>query len=239
MLNFVLTMIVLNQQLLIANIAHPIVEKRIQGTTKRMQHYQHKPSFITKEESDWLYAKLLKDVPWRQVKYYKPERGLVVTPRLTWCCGFHQDEYYDIRLPQLVSPQEIPRWLQPLKSLVESELSTSFNFILFSYYRDGQDSIAFHSDDERFLGEEPTIASITVGAPRPFILKEKATKVSQTFSLDHGDLFVMQRNCQSDYLHSVPKMTKALPRISLTFRKALSEAGSKNYYKYNYLDKPI
>lgn len=232
-------MLVQKQQHLIANIVHPIVEKRTQGTIGKMQHYLHKTSFITKEESDWLYAKLLKDIPWRQVKYYKPERGLVVTPRLTWCCGFHQDEYYNIRLPKLVTPEPIPNWLLPLKNLVESELNTSFNYILFSYYRDGKDSIAFHADDERFLGPHPTIASITVGFPRPFVLKHKQSKTTEVFELNHGDLFVMQNNCQEDFYHAVPKVIKALPRISLTFRKALNEAGSKNYYKYNYLDKPL
>lgn len=200
-----------------------------------MSHYSYTPSFLEKDESDWLYAKLLNEIPWRQVKYYKPERGLVVTPRLTWCCGFHSDDYYDIFLPQKISPEAIPKWLQPLKLLIEQETNEKYNFILFSYYRDGKDSITFHSDDEKFLGSNPTIASLTIGATRPFLLKDKQTKTIETFSLSHGDLFVMQNNCQKDYAHAIPKINTALPRISLTFRRALSEAGSKNYYKYNYL----
>ena len=200
-----------------------------------MKHYQYLPGFLYQDEADWLYAKLLQEIPWRQVRYYKPERGLVVTPRLTWCCGFHTSNKYPIYLPDEVHPKDVPQWLLPLKELVQAKLDTDFNFMLFSYYRDGKDSIAFHSDDEKFLGPYPTIASVTVGASRPFVLKNKRSKETQSFDLASGDLFVMQQNCQRDYMHSVPKRTHALPRISITFRKALSEAGSKNYYKYNYL----
>ena len=203
-------------------------------------HFEHVKNFISKDESDWLYTKLLTDVPWRQVKYYKPERGLVVTPRLTCCYGFHQKNHYDIYVPTKITPLKIPNWLLPLKTYVESHTSQSYNFILMAYYRDGKDSITYHSDDERFLGKYPTIASITVGAERLFCLKHKQSKQVTKHLLAHGDLFVMQNNCQQDYMHSVPKTNNfELPRISLTFRNALSEAGSKNYYKYNYLDKII
>jgi len=200
-----------------------------------MNHYQYLPGFLYEDEANWLYAKLLQEIPWRQVKYYKPERGLVVTPRLTWCCGFHTSNKYPIYLPDKIFPQDIPEWLLPLKHLVEEKLEVDFNFMLFSYYRDGKDSIAFHSDDEKFLGSNPTIASITVGASRPFLLKEKSSKKTESFDLSNGDLFVMQNDCQQNYMHSVPKIDTTLPRLSITFRKALSETGSKNYYKYNYL----
>lgn len=201
-------------------------------------HFDHVRNFINKDESDWLYTKLLTEIPWRQVKYYKPERGLVITPRLTCCYGFHQENHYDIYLPTKVTPLQIPHWLLPLKNYVEEYTAQTYNFILMSHYRDGADSITYHSDDEAFLGPQPTIASITVGAERLFCLKNKKTKEVTKHLLASGDLFVMQNNCQQDYMHSVPKTKNfKLPRISLTFRKALNEAASRNYYKYNYLDK--
>ena len=198
-------------------------------------HYQHVKNFLYSEESSWLYAKLLQEIPWRQVKYYKPERGIVTTPRLTWCCGFHQEDYHHIYVPDEVSPNPIPSWLSPLRQLVEDYLNQDFNFVSFSYYRDGKDSLSFRSEDQALLGLNPSVASVTLGNPRPFLLKEKATKHTESFSLSCGDLFVMQNNCQKDYLHSVPKIPTALPNISVTFRKLLNEAGSKNYYKYNYI----
>ena len=57
-------------------------------------HYQHVEKFLYPEESSWLYAKLLQEIPWKQVQYYKPERGIITTPRLTWCCGFHQEDFF-------------------------------------------------------------------------------------------------------------------------------------------------
>lgn len=203
-----------------------------------MTHYQHVKEFLYQEEADFLYQKLLYEIPWRQVKYYKPERGLVTTPRLTWVAGFHQDDFYPIDLPAKIFPNQIPVFINELKELVEEYTSQKYNFVLFSLYRDGEDSISPHSDDELFLGSNPTIASISIGQERDFTLTNKHTREKNTFSLNHGDLFIMKNDCQKNYLHSVPKCKNMLlnPRISLTFRKSLTEAGSKNYYKYNFLN---
>lgn len=195
------------------------------------QHYNYVPNFLYKEEADYLYKRLYEDIPWSQVKYYKPERGYVITPRETWCAGIHnrldlKNFYLDYN--------EIPEWLLPLKTLVEEECNQKFNFLLFAKYRDENDSITFHSDDERFLGNNPTIASITVGDERPFLLKNKTTKQITEFNLSHGDLFIMKNNCQSDYFHSVPKQKYKLnTRISITFRNGINEKASQNYYYYN------
>ena len=203
-----------------------------------MTDYEHLTNFLYEEESNYLYEKLLYEIPWRQVRYYKPERGLVTTPRLTWVAGFHQDEFYPLSLPAKIFPNQIPEFVNQLKALIEDYTSESFNFVLFSLYRDGQDSISPHSDDESFLGPNPTIASISVGQERDFVLKNKHTGEKSTFTLGSGDLFLMKNDCQKNYLHSIPKSKDMLlkPRISLTFRKSLTEAASKNYYKYNFLN---
>ena len=195
------------------------------------QHYEYSPGFLYPEEADYLYKKLNEEIPWAQVRYYKPERGYVITPRHTWCAGIHNR--LDLK-NVFMAHNEIPKWLLPLKELVEQESKQKYNFLLFSKYRDQNDSIAFHSDDEKFLGPNPTIASITVGASRPFLLKNKITKEIQQFNLSHGDLFVMQNNCQKDYLHSVPKQKQKFDtRISITFRNGINEKASQNYYYYN------
>jgi len=204
-----------------------------------MSHYDYVKNFLTENESNYLYNRLLKETPWTQVKYYKPERGYVITPRLTHAYGFHQDHFYPLKFSNgaMYLPKKIPKWLTELLSVVQDYTQETYNFILLAQYRDEKDSITFHSDDERFLGYNPTIASITVGQTRPFLLKNKTTNHIDHFDLSHGDLLVMKNNCQRDYMHSVPKQKQPLkPRISLTFRKALNEAGSKNYYKYNTTD---
>ena len=196
-------------------------------------HYQHIPEFLYENEADKLEKYLEKEIPWQVVRYYKPERGYVVTPRETWVCGFHQKHHYNLCNNDYI-PNPIPKFLLPLKRLVEEQLDTDFNYMLFAKYRDQNDSITFHSDDEKFLGNNPTISSITVGFTREFLLKNKLTKKTQSFDLEHGDLFVMQNNCQADYQHAIKKVKhRCYPRYSITFRKALNEAGSINYYRYN------
>ena len=195
------------------------------------QHYKYVNRFLYKKEADYLYNRLNKEIPWSVVKYYKPERGYVITPRETWCAGIHNR--LDLKNFNY-QWNKIPKWLLPLKQLVEDECNEEFNFMLFAKYRNENDSITFHSDDERFLGDNPTIASITVGETRPFQLKNKVSREIETFNLSHGDLFVMQNNCQKDYLHSVPKQKEQLStRISITFRKGLNIQASRNYYTYN------
>jgi len=197
----------------------------------KAEHYEYYQDFLYLEESNKLLEYLETEIPWTQVKYFKPERGYVITPRLSWVSGFHQEELYKI---DGIDPNPIPDFILPLKHLVEDYLKTSFNYILYSKYRDQNDSITYHSDDENFLGKNPTIASLTLGCKRPFVLKNKTTKESASFDLSHGDLFVMKNNCRKDYFHAVPKQKKPTGvRYSLTFRKALNERGSKNYYKYN------
>ena len=196
-----------------------------------MSHFEYFKDFLYKEEADHLYSFLKETIPWRQVKYFKPERGYVITPRETWVAGFHQSDFYSLGK---FTPNEIPSFLIPLKDLVEDYLNQKFNFILFSKYRDQNDSITYHSDDENFLGKNPTIASLSLGFSRQFVLKNKTTKEKSIFNLSHGDLFVMKNNCQKDYQHAVPKQSSPCDvRYSITFRNALNEAGSKNYYTYN------
>lgn len=197
-----------------------------------MSHYEYVPDFLLPSEVNFLTTFLKYKIPWKHVIYKKKDRGEITTPRLTWCCGFHSNKMYGVNG---IYPNRIPKQLLPLKDLISERLDTNFNYMLFAQYRDGQDSITYHSDDEDFLGKNPTIASITLGATRPFMLKNKHTKEKQIFNLNAGDLFVMKNNCQSDFFHSVPKIESFTegPRYSITFRKAINSKASWNYYTYN------
>lgn len=105
---------------------------------------------------------------------------------------------------------------------------------IVQFYADGKDSISYHSDDESFLGPEPTIASISLGGSRDFYLKHKEDKEKQEkFVLDDGDLLIMRGKTQEKWLHAIPKRARAQPRINLTFRKAINIKGTDNYYRYN------
>ena len=92
--------------------------------------------------------------------------------------------------------------------------------MLLNRYRDGKDSIGAHSDDEPELGDSPTIASISLGVTRKFILKPKTGGTDISYDLTHGSLLVMGGSCQSEFKHLVPKDPSIKKeRINLTFRR--------------------
>jgi alkylated DNA repair dioxygenase AlkB len=107
--------------------------------------------------------------------------------------------------------------------------------ISLAYYRDGNDSVAFHGDKVGRLANDTIVATVSVGAPRRFLLKpnpktnpvtnaERSASASLAFDLGWGDLFVMGGTCQRTWLHAVPKRAHADPRISIMFRPAMPEA---------------
>lgn len=150
-------------------------------------------------------------------------------------------------------PRPIPQCLDELRKSTESATSCKFNFCLVNYYAYGADSIAFHSDDERFLGPYPAIASFSLGAPRHFLMKHKPSPPDQsgptpnvevlTLPLETGDMVLMRGTTQSKWLHLIPKRSgKNKPsggRINITFRNALAKGGTENYYKYNVGSGPV
>lgn len=143
-------------------------------------------------------------------------------------------------------PRPIPQCLDELRKVTEGTTGNTFNFCLVNYYADGRDSISYHSDDECFLGQNPSIASFTLGAKRDFLLKHKpiASREGETtpdpalikLSLGSGDMVLMRGKTQSMWLHSIPKRSGVEAnkgRINITFRKAIVKEGTENYYRYN------
>jgi alkylated DNA repair dioxygenase AlkB len=110
--------------------------------------------------------------------------------------------------------------LNTLKERVESISNLEFNAVLINLYRNGMDSNGWHADDEKELGEDPCIASISLGAERIFELKHNQTKKKIKLKLEHGSLLCMMQGSQKYWKHQLPK-DKAInePRINLTFRK--------------------
>lgn len=142
------------------------------------------------------------------------------------------------------TPRPIPECLDALRQSVESAIAdgSTYNFCLVNYYATGDDSISYHSDDERFLGRNPSIASISLGAQRDFLMKHKPSQDAgvsnqpMKFSLASGDMVVMRGETQSNWLHSIPKRKGGEAhkgRINITFRKAVVPGGTNNYYNYN------
>ena len=89
-----------------------------------MSHYEYVPNFLLPSEVNFLTTFLKYKIPWKHVVYKKKDRGEVVTPRLTWCCGFHSNKMYGVNG---IYPNRIPKELLPLKDLVSERLNSDFN----------------------------------------------------------------------------------------------------------------
>jgi alkylated DNA repair dioxygenase AlkB len=177
-------------------------------------------AFYDQASADAFFNAIKTETPWRQ------EHGRFGPfPRLTaW--------YADAGLTYTYSgvTHEAIAWTPTLTLIrrdVEAASQASFNSLLVNYYRDGNDSMGYHADDERELGINPVIASASFGSARRFLLKHKKSGEKLTFDLAHGSLLVMGGACQHHWIHCVPK-TKAAgaERINLTFRRILTPPAS-------------
>jgi alkylated DNA repair dioxygenase AlkB len=118
-------------------------------------------------------------------------------------------------------PASWPRALSVLRKAVSAAAGEDFNAVLANLYRDGNDSMGWHADDEPELGAQPIIASLSLGATRKFVLKARAAGGPKLeLPLEHGSLLVMRGNTQKNFRHSLPRTKKACgERINLTFRR--------------------
>jgi alkylated DNA repair dioxygenase AlkB len=118
-------------------------------------------------------------------------------------------------------PASWPRALTVVRKAVNAAAGEEFNSVLANLYRDGNDTMGWHSDDEPELGMQPIIASLSLGAERRFVLKSKTAGGEKLeLLLPHGSLLVMRGDTQKNYRHSLPRTKKATgERMNLTFRR--------------------
>jgi alkylated DNA repair dioxygenase AlkB len=110
-----------------------------------------------------------------------------------------------------------------IKQLVSSYTGSDYNACLLNLYHDGEEGMGWHSDDEKEIMPNSSIASLSLGAERKFAIKHKVSKEAQNILLENGSLLEMLGSFQKNWLHSMPKSKKIIaPRINLTFRQMLS-----------------
>jgi alkylated DNA repair dioxygenase AlkB len=139
---------------------------------------------------------------------------------------FHQETrvMYEksVTVPRLyaVLPEDgaIPPLLETARSILGERYGEAFERLSLGYYRDGGDSVAWHGDYVARNMPRAVVATISLGAPRAFHLRSKATGERRTWQLGWGDLFVMGGSCQRTWEHAVPKQKQAAPRIAVMFR---------------------
>lgn len=175
------------------------------------------PSFFSETKSTHYFNRLLSETNWKQdnITVYGKEHA---QPRLTALYGLNEQVYTYSGLS--MNPKEFTPLLLELKTAIETITHKQFNAVLLNLYRDGNDSVGWHSDDEKELGKNPTIASLSFGVERFFQLRDKATKKKRhNLLLEHGSVLLMQGETQHYWQHQIAK-TKMIqtPRINLTFR---------------------
>lgn len=177
---------------------------------------EYRSNFYAEGEAWSLYALLLNQTEWRQdtITVYGKAH---LTPRLSsWIGESWMDYAYS---NHTMKAQEWSPMLLSIKQKIEQSTGDSFNSVLLNYYRDGQDSNGWHSDDEPELGQNPIIASLSLGAPRDFHLRHKGDKsLTHKMNLQHGSLLMMRGETQAHWQHHIPKRAKAEGRLNLTFR---------------------
>lgn len=160
-------------------------------------------------------------LPWVQEIYRRPGvADCIAAPRLTAFIGDHGSDYAYAGLRY--APHPWNALLSTLRQRVEHAAQQSFNCVLANLYRDGRDSVGYHADDERELGpsrDNIVVASLSLGAPRRFVLKNRRSGERTQLQLGHGQLLVMRGRTQQHYVHAVPKTRKPVgSRLNLTFR---------------------
>jgi alkylated DNA repair dioxygenase AlkB len=175
------------------------------------------PHFFDKKVADGIFSKLKTDIPWQQdnITVFGKTHP---QPRLTALFGNDGKPYSYSNIKMQPHPWTL--LLQKIKSYVESVYDANFTTVLLNLYRDGKDSNGWHADNEKELGNNPIIASVSFGTERIFQLKHNTIPgLKQTILLEHGSLLLMKGTTQHFWKHQIPKTSKPIgSRINLTFR---------------------
>lgn len=179
------------------------------------------PNFFTSADSDTYLEQLISKVHWKQepIKIFGKS---IMQPRLIAWVGDPEATYkYS---GNKMEPQPWPPAVLEIKSKIEAFSEVSFNGALLNFYRDQNDSIGWHRDNEKELGKEPFIASVSFGEKRKFLFQnihDKNLKVS--IELEHGSLLIMKGEAQNFWKHSLPKQSKkAQARVNITLRRIVN-----------------
>lgn len=176
------------------------------------------PHWLEAGPAQALFDELLADIPWEihRIRLFGRE---VDSPRLSCWIG-DPDAAYTYSGTRFV-PRPWPAPLSPVRERLSRETGIGFNSVLANLYRNGNDSMGWHSDSEAELGPQPAIASLSLGAPRRFVLKQRRDpSVKLAVELPPGSLLLMRGDTQTNYKHALPRTAKPVgARINLTFRR--------------------
>lgn len=202
------------------NLQHELFQQSSATTgTELPDCMAYKSNFMTASSATELYQYLADNIAWQQptVRVWGQDHKV---PRLQFWMGETGREYQYSGKIFKAAP-----WLpivEKLKYKVEGTCGMPYNSVLLNWYRDGQDKMGWHADNEEELGPEPTIAMVSLGAQRSFQYKHLETQLTENLEVEHGSLLMMKQGMQETYHHQVPARAKVKQgRISLTFRNII------------------
>lgn len=179
-------------------------------------HYY--PNFFSNAESDVFFRQAVEKIQWKQEPIWMFGKK-VMQPRLTALYGNPEISYGYSGIE--MKPCPWTDFLSEIKNRIEQQAGVRFTHVLLNQYREGRDSMGWHRDNEKVLGPNPVIASVSFGAARSFQLRhyqEKQPKIS--LELSHGSFLLMKGETQHHWEHQIPKTAKIIgARINMTFRR--------------------
>ncbi|MDO6718260.1 alpha-ketoglutarate-dependent dioxygenase AlkB [Psychrosphaera sp. 1_MG-2023] len=176
---------------------------------------EYRPNWLSNQSAD-LFATLKAKVQWQQPKIHVYNKWHIIPRMQAW----YGDEGLTYRYSG-VDHQSVgwPQALNTLKNKLMEDTAFSFNSVLLNRYRNGEDKMGWHADNEAELGKDPVVAIISLGAAREIQFKQLKSKSVSSISLEDGSLLLMKAGMQSQFHHQIPVRKKvSSERISLTFR---------------------
>ena len=179
-------------------------------------------SIFSLSEADEFFKSLLADIPWRHDEAIMFGKHIVTDRKVAW----YGDENYSYTYSG--HNHVALKWtdtLLAIKTVVEKIADYTYNSCLLNLYADGSQGMGWHHDDEKGLGKNANIASVSFGAERRFDFRHKLSREKVSVILEHGSLLIMRDTTQSNWQHQIPKTKKVTsPRLNLTFRRMLHDS---------------
>ncbi len=175
---------------------------------------------LTQKESNNYFDRLLNTIEWKNDEAIIFGKHIITKRKAAW---YGDSDYLYTYSNTTKQALTWTKDLLELKQIVETISGSIFNSCLLNLYHNGEEGMAWHSDDERSLGKDTTIASFSFGAERKFSFKHRKNKESFSILLENGSLLIMKDATQTNWLHSLPKSKRiSKPRINLTFRTIIN-----------------
>jgi len=172
---------------------------------------------VNAEQKHSYFNELLNKIEWTNEKLVMFGKEIITKRKVAFYGDSLMSYTYSNKTKQALAWTPL---LLEIKNLTTSYTGSHYNACLLNLYHDGEEGMGWHSDDEKEIITNSSIASLSFGAERKFGIKHKATKETHSILLENGSLFEMLGSFQKHWLHSMPKSKKIIaPRINLTFRQ--------------------